>query len=88
MSKNKDYAKLAPEALQAERKKIKNKEIIAAAVVGFLIGIMIYGTVKNGFGFIYIVIPLVLIVGIVRNAQQLKQELKEIQAAINAKNAQ
>lgn len=86
MSENKDYAKLAPEALQAERKKIKNKEIIAAAVIGFLIGIMIYGTVKNGFGFIYIVIPLVLIVGIVRYAQQLKQEQKQIQAAITAQN--
>lgn len=87
MSENKDYAKLALEALLTERKKIKNKEIISAFAIGFLVGVMIYGIVKNGIGFIYIAIPLILIIGIVRHAQKLKQELKQIQAAMkNKKN--
>jgi len=64
---------------------MKRKEITAAVIIGFLVGVMIYGVAKSGFDFTYIVIPLILIGGIARHSQKLKQELKAIRAAINAK---
>ncbi len=83
---NKDYSKQPLEELQKEEKKIKKLEITAATMVGFLVGIMIYGLVQNGFGFLYIVIPILLIAGIVKNSQNLKQKLKQIRAAISTKS--
>lgn len=85
MSNHKDYSKLTLEELMIEEKKIKKKETIAAVIIGFLVGVMVYGVAKNGFGFLYIFIPLILISGIYKNSQQLKQHLKQIQAEINAK---
>jgi hypothetical protein len=45
---------------------------------------MVYRVAKNGFGFLYIFIPLILISGIYMNSQKLKH--KQIQAEINAEN--
>ena len=86
MLDNKDYSKLTLEELLAEEKKIKKSEIISAFVIGFLVSVMVYGVAKNGFGFIYIFIPLILIGGVYKNSQKLKHHLKQIHAAINAKN--
>jgi len=85
MSENKDYAALALSELLAEEKKIKQQEITAAVIIGFLVGVMIYGVAKSGFGFIYIAIPLLLIYGIYKYAQRLKHNLKQIQAEINTR---
>ncbi len=86
MSDNKDYSKMAPEALRTEEKKIKKMEITSAVIIGFLMGVIIYGVAKNGIGLIYIFIPLLLITGMVRHSQKLKRNLRQIQAAMNAKN--
>ena len=85
MTANEDYSKLPLEQLLVQEKKIKNKVTISAAVTGFLIGVVIYGVAKNGFGVIYIFIPLFLIYGNYRNAQKLKHDLKQIQLEINAR---
>ena len=87
MLDNKDYAELALEELLAEEKKIKRMEITGAVVIGFLAGIMIYGVAMNGFGVLYIFIPLLLIGGIAKNGQNLKRNLKQIRAEINARSA-
>ncbi|MGC3946424.1 MAG: hypothetical protein QM762_18200 [Chryseolinea sp.] len=87
MSDNKDYSKLTRDELMAEEKKIKKLEITSAAIIGFLIGIMVYGVVKNGFGFLYMVIPLVFIAGIAKNSQNLRKRLKDIRAEIGSKSA-
>ena len=63
MSDSKDYLKMTPEELSAEEKKLKRGEIISAVLVGFLVGVMIFGIAKNGFGFLYIFIPVLLILG-------------------------
>ena len=86
MSDNKDYSKLALEALRTEEKKIKKMEITSAVIIGFLTGVIIYGVAKNGIGLIYIIIPLILITGMVRHSQKLKRNLRQIQAAMNEKN--
>lgn len=85
MSEQKDYSALSLEELLAEEKKIKRNEITGAVVIGFLIGVMIFGVASNGFGIIYTVIPIVLIGAIARHSGKQKQVLREIQTVIRAK---
>lgn len=60
--------------------------MFSAGLVSLLIGVMIYGVAKNGFGFLYIAIPLLLISGIAKNSQSLKVKLKEIEKLIEEKH--
>jgi uncharacterized membrane protein len=83
MADNKDYSKLAPEELLAKEKKLKRSEILSAMATGFLIGIMLYGVAKNGFGFLYIFIPLGLIIANQKYFQNIKQQLKQIRTEID-----
>jgi hypothetical protein len=53
----KERSELTDEQLLDEAKKIKSSSITNAVLIGFLIGIIIYSIVKNGFGF-FILIPL------------------------------
>lgn len=82
MTEKKDYAQLTLEELQAEEKKVKSNRTISAFLVGFLVGVIIYGVVKNGFGLLYTVLPLLLIAGITKNRQNTKAKLQEVQEEI------
>lgn len=55
----KEYSKLTDQELLAEAKKSKSNSTINALIIGFIVGVVIYGVVKNGFGF-FMLIPLVL----------------------------
>ncbi|MES2794855.1 MAG: hypothetical protein V4683_02760 [Bacteroidota bacterium] len=70
-----------------EEKKIKKNETIAAIITGIAVGVIVYGVVKNGFGFIYVFLPLILIYFNYKNSQKQKQILKQIQTEIEAKNS-
>ncbi|WP_121808172.1 FUSC family protein [Mucilaginibacter kameinonensis] len=48
----KDLSQLTNEELLQEAKKIKSGNILDAAIIGFLIGVAVYSTVRNGFGFL------------------------------------
>lgn len=85
MAEKNDYATSTHEELLAKEKKIKQSEITGAVMIGFLVGIMIFGVASNGFGIIYTVIPIILIGGIARHSGKQKQVLKVIQAEIRAK---
>jgi hypothetical protein len=85
MAEEKDYSVLPLEELLEEEKKIKRNEITGAVLIGFLVGIMIFGVASNGFGIVYTVIPIILIAGIARYSGKQKQILKVIQAGIRAK---
>lgn len=87
MADNKDYEALPLEALQAEEKKMKKNELLTAVAAGFLVGVMIYGIATKGFGFLYIFILSVLLLMLFRNSKTLKQELKQVRAAIGNKTA-
>lgn len=87
MSDKKDYSKLTLEELLVEEKKTKKNETFSAGLIGFMMGIMIYGIVTKGFGFLYIAIPLFLIFLFYKNSQTQKQNLKQIQAEIDARNS-
>ncbi|MEO1436623.1 MAG: hypothetical protein AAFV80_13880 [Bacteroidota bacterium] len=75
---NKTAAQEIMSDLRAEEKKIKRLEILAAVVIGFLVGVMIYGLATKGFGIIYIAIPLIIILRTIRNSQKLKTRLQQI----------
>ncbi|MEL6970617.1 MAG: hypothetical protein AAFZ63_17095 [Bacteroidota bacterium] len=85
MAEENDYSALTLEELRAEEKKLKRSEWLSALGVGILAGVMIFGIVKNGFGFLYIVIPVLMIGGLVKSSQVQKAKLKEIQAEIGAR---
>jgi uncharacterized membrane protein YoaK (UPF0700 family) len=86
MLDKKDYSKLTLEELLLEEKKVKQNEIFSAGFIGFCVGVMIFGLVKNGFGFLYIAIPLFLISAFYKNSKVQKQKLEQIQTEINNKN--
>ena len=86
MSDKKDYSEFTLEELVLEEKKVKKNEAFSAGLIGFMVGIMIYGIITKGFGFLYIAIPLFLIFLFYKNSQTQKQNLKQIQAEINARN--
>lgn len=47
----KGLAELTDEELSEKRKKARSADITNAVILGILVGISIYGIVKNGFGF-------------------------------------
>ncbi|WP_345237519.1 hypothetical protein [Hymenobacter saemangeumensis] len=80
-----EHSELPLTELLAEEKKIKKNQAFAAGSIGFLVGVIIFGIIKSGFGFITIALPLLLIAGIYKSSQPQKQKLQQIQAAIIAK---
>lgn len=86
MFDNKDYSSLTHDELLTEEKKIKRHQTFSAGLIGFLIGVMIFGLATKGFGFLHIFLPLVLIGGIAKGSQNLKQKLELIRGEIGAKN--
>lgn len=75
----KDCAALSDEELLIEAKKMKSSNLISAVLIGCMIGIAIYSTVKNGFGF-FTLFPLFFIFIVFKNAPQkkaLEAELKQ-----------
>ncbi|MEM6699722.1 MAG: hypothetical protein AAF806_23655 [Bacteroidota bacterium] len=85
---NKDYSQLTLEELQHEEKNLKKQETIGAVIVGFLVGVMIFGLVKSGFGLLYTLMPLLLISGIAKNSQKLKAQLKQVRVAMDVKSVE
>ena len=86
MSESIDYSKLTDEELSAAKKKIKNSELMSSVLIGFLAGIIIFGVAMNGFGFVYVVIPVVLILGIIKHSNKQKSNLKRIQEELDSRN--
>ncbi|MBT2556584.1 hypothetical protein J7E24_02210 [Hymenobacter sp. ISL-91] len=87
MPNDRNYAALPLEQLLAEEKISKRNQLLSAGAIGFLVGVMVYGLVKNGFGVLYLAIPLFLIAMIYRNSHAQKQNLVEIRREIAVRKA-
>lgn len=87
MSEIKDYSKLTLEELLVEQKKIKKQQMYTAGLIGMLIGVIVYGLVINGFGWLYIGISLFMIYIINNGSKKLKQHQELIKAEIAKKGA-
>ena len=59
---------------------------MSSVLIGFLAGIIIFGVAMNGFGFVYVVIPVVLILGIIKHSNKQKSNLKLIQEELDSRN--
>ncbi|HHB77965.1 MAG TPA: hypothetical protein ENK85_01875 [Saprospiraceae bacterium] len=86
MPNQKDYSKLSMDELLMEEKKLKKNEMLNSVLIGFLIGVLLFGIMKIGFGFFHIFLPVILIIWIYKNAQKSKQNLKKVQLEINIRN--
>ena len=76
----KEPSEMTGEELSAELQKIKSTNIVNAVLVGVMIGVSIYSTVKNGFG-ILSAFPLFFIAMFAKKwsyKKNLENELKKI----------
>ena len=87
MSEIKDYTKLTLEELLMEQKKIKKQQLYAAGIIGFFIGVIVYGFIRNGFGWVYISISVFMIYLTNKNSKSHKQNLEQIKSEIENKKA-
>ncbi len=87
MSEIKDYTKLTLEDLLIEQKKIKRQQLFAAGIIGFFIGVIVYGFIRNGFGWVYISISVFMIYLTNKNSNGHKQNLEQIKSEIENKKA-
>lgn len=74
--KQKKWAELTDEELLQEAKNIKPTKLYDAVIIGLLIGIAIYSSVKNGFG-VLTFIPLVYLPLAAKNKAK-KEELEKL----------
>jgi hypothetical protein len=79
----KELAELTDQELLQEAKKIKSTKLSDILIIGVLIGIAIYSTVKNGFGLLSF-LPLVY-APIAVNNQKKNKELEDLLKAKNLK---
>lgn len=80
------YTEWTLEDLLNEEKRMKNNVRLSNFLMGFLVGVMIYGIAKNGVGFLYTFIPLFLIIGIYKNSQNQKSKMSQIRKQIDIKS--
>ena len=77
--KQKELSELTDQELLKEAKKMKSASIINAALIGVMIGIIVWSVVKNSLGF-FTLIPLVFIFKVFNNPKNnkaLEELLKE-----------
>ncbi|MEC5158587.1 hypothetical protein [Chryseobacterium sp. MP_3.2] len=72
-----NYTALSDEELLIEAKKMKSSNLTSAVLIGCMIGIAIYSTVKNGFGF-FTLFPLFFIFIVFKNGPPKKALEAEI----------
>ncbi len=75
----KELSELTDQELLDEAKKMKSTSTMNAVLIGFMVGIIIYSTVKNSLGF-FTLIPLFIIYKLVNNSKNnkgLEKLLKE-----------
>jgi hypothetical protein len=74
-----EISQLSDNELLAELKKIKPSPVMDALIIGFLVGILIYGAAANAWGFVFLV-PLFLIYLFLKKSKKydaLSAELKK-----------
>ncbi|MCS3532236.1 hypothetical protein [Chryseobacterium sp. JUb7] len=79
--KEEKFVKFSDQELFDKRKSLKTLTIINAVLIGFLIGISIYGAIKNGFGF-FTFFPLIFVFLLIKT----KSDSKELENEIKSRN--
>jgi hypothetical protein len=87
MSEIKDYSLLTVPELQEEQKKIKKQQFFTALLIGFFIGIVVYGLIVNGFDWVYIAISAFMLFFLGKGSTKIKKTLVEIEQELSKKNS-
>jgi len=83
--KHENLTELTDQELLQKIRKIKTNKIIDATIIGFTIGIAIYGAVKKGCEF-FTFFPLLLAYIVIRNSTNNNILEKEIQKELNSRS--
>jgi hypothetical protein len=87
MENNTNYETWSLEALQKEKKKLKQQQLFSATFIGFLLGVIVYSLVTNGFKWLPLFLSVGLIYLVYRNAINIKQQIERVQTEIINKSA-
>lgn len=87
MSAIKDYSILTIPELQAEQKKIKKQQFFTALLIGFFIGIVVYGLIVNGFDWVYLSISAFMLFFLGKGSSKIKKTLVKIEQELSKKNS-
>jgi hypothetical protein len=80
---NKEYSQFTDQELLNEAKKMKSFSIMNGFFIGFIVGIIFYGIVKNSLGMLTL-IPLYFIYKMVNDPKNKKN--KELQSILKERN--
>ncbi len=74
-----DFTTFTDNELLEEKKKLKPGNLISSFLIGLFIGISVYGSVKNGFGF-FTLFPLFFAYLMIKSGEKYRAVEKEIKA--------
>ena len=74
-----DFSSWSNEALQTEWKKRRSKHLFSVGLIGFMIGVLIYGLLQKGWKLLIILLPLWLIYQFVQGSKENKAVLHAIE---------
>lgn len=81
----KELAKLTNEELLQEQKKTNSNKIIHAVLIGVLVGVSIFSTVKKGFGF-FTFFPLFFVFLLLKKQKDIKGFESELESELRSRN--
>ena len=79
-----EFTSMTDEELLAEAKKMRSNAVLNAFLIGFAVGVFVYGIAVNGFGFLGL-IPLYLAYRIANNPDS-KARQDALKATLRARN--
>jgi hypothetical protein len=82
MARSKDYRTLNKAELEKELKRLKGEQKTTNFIMGFCVGIMVFGYASNGFGWVYTLIPLLLIGALYQASKPRKEKMKQMEEAL------
>ena len=82
MATQNDYSTLSKAALEKELKRLKGQERTAKFIMGFCVGIMIFGYASKGFGWVYTIIPLLIIGAMYKGAKPVQEKIQQVKKAL------
>jgi hypothetical protein len=80
-----DFTNMTTAELMAAEKKVRTERTTGAVFIGFLVGVILYGAVTNGFGLLHTGLPLGLIYVLYRNSKKTNQRIGDIRAELARK---
>lgn len=85
MEASTDLTRMSLDELQRAEKRTRNERITVAVLIGFLIGVIIYGVATKGLGLLHTLLPAGLIILLTRSMGKTNQRMAAIRAELGKK---